>query len=185
MWCEGRVRRLPVAWALSAALVLSGCVAASRYNNMMQQRDALEASLHAEMAADQVKIEELENGICVRMTDDLLYVPGSVELHSKGRAALGKVAPQLIAMTAQGYAVDVVGNTDDVPVGPKLAERYPTNWELAGGRATVVVLFLQEQGVDPTKLEAISAGQYHPIASNDTVDGRAHNRRTDLLLRPH
>jgi chemotaxis protein MotB len=56
---------------------------------------------------------------------------------------------------------------------------------LAGARAVIVVRFLQEQGVDPTKLEAISAGQYHPVASNDSVSGRARNRRTDLLLRPH
>lgn len=172
-------------WALSAAMLLSGCVAASRYNNMIQQRAALEASLRAEISADQVKIEELENGIRVRMTDDLLYVPGSVELHPKGRVTLSKVAAQLISMTAQGYEVDVVGNTDDVPVGPKLAEHYPTNWELAGARAAIVVRFLQEQGVDPTKLEATSAGAYHPVAPNDTSAGRAHNRRTDLLLRPH
>jgi chemotaxis protein MotB len=178
------ILRLSSACAMVAALLLSGCVAAARYNSMIQQRDALEASLRAEINADQVKIEELENGIRVRMTDDLLYVPGSVELHPKGRAALSKVANQLFTMTAQGYAVDVVGNTDDVPVGPKLAERYPTNWELAGGRAAIVVRFLQEQGVDPTKLDAISASQYHPIASNDSVAGRAQNRRTDLLLRP-
>lgn len=176
---------LAPAYAVFAASLLSGCAATSRYNSMVQQREALEASLRAEISADQVKIEEIENGIRVRMTDDLLYVPGAVELHPKGRAALSKVASQLATMIAQGYEVDVVGNTDDVPVGPKLAERYPTNWELAGARASIVVRFLQEQDVDPTKLEAISAGQYHPVAPNDTVAGRARNRRTDLLLRPH
>ena len=180
-----RIVRLLHATAAMVALLLSGCVAASKYNSMIQQRDALETSLRAEISAEQVKIEELENGIRVRMTDDLLYVPGSVELHPKGRAALSKVAGQLASMTAQGYDIDVVGNTDDVPVGPKLAERYPTNWELAGARAAVVVRFLQEQGIDPTKLDAISAGQYHPIAPNDSASGRARNRRTDLLLRPH
>jgi chemotaxis protein MotB len=166
-------------------LLLSGCVTASRYNSMVAQRNALETSLRGEINADQVKIEELENGIRVRMTDDLLYVPGSVELHAKGRAALAKVASQLASMAAQDYDIDVVGNTDDVPVGPKLAERYPTNWELAAARAAAVVRFLQELGVDPTKLQAVSAGQYHPVASNDTVAGRAQNRRTDILVRPH
>ena len=170
---------------VSVVCLLSGCVAASRYNSMIQQRDALEASLRAEINADQVKIEELENGIRVRMTYDLLYVPGSVELHPKGRAALSKVAGQLASMAAQNYEIDVVGNTDDVPVGSRLAERYPTNWDLAAARATIVVRFLQEQGVDPTKLEAISDGQYHPVSPNDTVSGRAQNRRTDLLMRPH
>jgi chemotaxis protein MotB len=166
------------------ATLLNGCVAASRYNSMIQESDALEASLGAEINADQVKIDDLENGIRVRMTDDLLYVPGSVELHPKGRAALSKVASQLATCAAQEYEIDVVGSTDDVPVGSKLAERYPTNWELAGARAALVVRFLQERGVDPTKLAAISDGQYHPVAPNDTVAGRAQNRRTDLLMRP-
>jgi chemotaxis protein MotB len=78
----------------------------------------------------------------------------------------------------------VVGNTDDVPVGRELSERYPTNWELAGARAAVVVRYLQEKGVDPAKLEAVSYAQYHPVASDTSAAGRADNRRTELLIRP-
>ncbi len=92
---------------------------------------------------------------------------------------------QLSSMAAQGNQIDVVGNTDNVPIGPELAERYPSNWELAGARAAIVVRFLQTGGVNPAQLEAISNGQYHPVASNDTAAGRAQNRRTDLLIRPH
>jgi chemotaxis protein MotB len=170
--------------ALCAAFLLSGCVTQAHYNAMLQQQQTLEASLRSEISADQVKIEQLENGIRVRMSNELLYQSGAVELHPKGRAALDKIAGQLANMAAQGNQVDVVGNTDDVPVGPELSERYPTNWELAGARAAVVVRYLQEKGVDPTKLEAISDSQYHPVAPNDSAAGRAQNRRTDLLLRP-
>ncbi len=172
-------------FAVCALLHLSGCVTKSKYNAMLQQQESLEASLSAEVIAGQVKIEQLENGIRVRMTNELLYRSGSVELHPNGRAALDKVAGQLASMAAQGNEIDVVGNTDDVPVGRELAERYPTNWELAGARAAVVVRYLQEKGVDPTKLDAISQGQYHPVASDATASGRAQNRRTDLLIRPH
>ena len=80
--------------------------------------------------------------------------------------------------------LDVVGNTDDVPVGRELAARYPTNWELAGERASVVVRRLQEKGVPPGALRSVSNGQYHPIASNTSPTGRAQNRRTEILLRP-
>jgi chemotaxis protein MotB len=170
--------------AVCAVPVLSSCVTRSRYNAMLQQQEALEASLSSEVLADQVKIEQLENGIRVRMADGLLYRSGSVELDPKGRAALDKVAGQLASMAAQGNEIDVVGNTGDVPVGRELAGRYPTNWELAGARAAIVVRYLQEKGVDPAKLDAISQGQFHPVASNDTPAGRAQNRRTDLLLRP-
>ncbi len=168
-----------------ATLFLAGCVMESKYNSMLQQQESLEASLRAEINADQVKIEQLENGIRVRLSDALLYRSGSVELHENGRAALDKVTGQLADMAAQGNQIDVAGNTDDTPIGPALAGRYRTNWELAAERATVVVRYLQERGVDPTKLEAISNGQYHPVAPNDSAAGRAQNRRTDLLIRPH
>ena len=134
----------------------------SAYNSMLQQQQTLEASLRSEIAANQVKIEQLENGIRVRMSNDLLYRSGSVELHPNGRAALDKVAGQLATMASQGNQIDVVGNTDDVPVGRELAERYPTNWELAGARAAVVVRYLQEKGVNPVQLEAISDGAVPP-----------------------
>jgi chemotaxis protein MotB len=169
---------------LFAALQLGSCVTKSHYNAMLQQQQTLENALRSEISAQQVKIEQLENGIRVRMTNDLLYRSGSVELHPAGRAALQKVAPQLANMAAQGNRIDVVGNTDDVPVGRELAERYPTNWELAGARAAVVVRYLQEQGVDPRQMDAVSQGQYHPVTPGNSPAVRAEDRRTELLIRP-
>ncbi|HEV7734136.1 MAG TPA: OmpA family protein, partial [Candidatus Binatia bacterium] len=96
-------------------------------------------------------------------------------------SALDKVVP---ALQQNQMEIDVIGNTDSVPVGPELAERYPTNWELAGERADVIVRYLQNKGVDPSRLRGISAGQYHPVATDDSAAGRKQNRRTDLLLRP-
>lgn len=177
----GSIRRTAVAWVTGATLLVGGCVFQSTYNNMLQQQQAIEASLRAEIAADQVKIEQLENGIRVRMSSDLLFREGSVELSPAGRAALDKVAPQL---NPASNVIDVVGSTDNVPIGPALVERYPTNWELAGARAAVVVRHLQADGVDPSVMQAVSQGQYHPVASNDTPQGRAQNRNVSLLLKP-
>lgn len=167
--------------ALAGAVALSGCVFQSTYDNMLQQQQAIEASLRQEIAADQVTIQQLENGIKVSMSSELLYREGGVELSASGRAALEKVAPTLAGQTLE---VDVTGNTDSMPIGPSLVDRYPTNWELAGARAAVVVRHLQARGVDPARMRAISAGQYHPVASNDTPAGRAQNRRTEIVLRP-
>ena len=177
----GRLRGWVLVAMASLLLPVSGCVMQSTYNNMLQQQQSIEAALRSEINADQVEIEQLQNGIRVRMSSDLLYREGGVELSEPGRAALNKVAPQL---TGQGDQIDVVGNTDNVPVGPGLAERFPTNWELGGARAAIVVRTLQAAGVDPTAMRAVSAGQYHPVASNDTPQGRAKNRNTEILLRP-
>ena len=176
-------RVLLAASAVAAtAVLLGGCVFQSTYNNMLQQQQAIESALRSEIAADQVTIEQLEDGIRVRMSSDLLFREGGVELSQPGRAALDKVVPQL---NTASYIIDVVGNTDNVPIGPGLADRYPTNWELAGARAAVVVRHLQAGGVDPTAMRAVSDGQYHPVASNDTPQGRAQNRNVSLLLKPN
>ena len=165
----------------AATLLLGGCVFQSTYNNMLQQQQAIESALRSEISADQVEIDQLKDGIRVRISNGLLFREGGVELAPAGSAALDKVVPQL---NTTSYVVDVVGSTDNVPIGPELAERYPTNWELAGARAALVVRHLQAGGVDPTAMQAVSAGQYHPVASNDTPEGRAKNRNVALLLRP-
>ena len=89
------------ALAVLAATHLSGCVTRSTYDSMLQQQQTLEAALSAEILADQVKIEQLENGVRVQMADGLLYRSGAVELQPQGRAALDKVAAQLAGMAAQ------------------------------------------------------------------------------------
>ena len=167
--------------ALGTVLLLNGCVMKSTYNTMLQQQQSIESSLHSEINADQVEIKQLENGIQVRLSSALLYREGAIDLTPAGKAALNKVAPQFATET---YEIDVIGNTDTLKTVGELAERYPTNWELAGARAAIVVRYLQENSVAPSRMRAISAGEYHPVASNDTPDGRARNRRTDILLRP-
>jgi chemotaxis protein MotB len=62
--------------------------------------------------------------------------------------------------------------------------RYPTNWELAAARATGVVRWLEKQGVNPTRLTGVSFGEHHPVAPNDTPEGRAQNRRIEVRLLP-
>jgi chemotaxis protein MotB len=153
----------------------------STYNTMLQQQQSIEAALRSEINADQVEIEQLKDGIRVRVSGDMLYRSGSVYLSEAGVTALNRVVPTL---TAGNYSIDIVGNTDNTPIGAELAERYPTNWELGGARAAAVVRHLQGQGVDPTAMQAVSNGEYHPAASNDSPAGRAQNRNTEILLRP-
>ena len=163
-------------------VVFGGClVTQSKYNSMLAQQQAIESSLRSEINANQVEIKQLENGIQVRLSAALLYREGGVDLTPAGIAALDKVAPQLASQT---YEIDVIGNSDNLQTVGELAERYPTNWELAGARAALVVRHLQADGVAPSRMRAVSAGQYRPVASNDTAEGRAQNRRTDILLRP-
>src|SRR5215470_14010322 len=111
-----------VLWIAAAALALGGCVMQSTYNKMLAQQHSIETALRSEIAADQVEIEQLKDGIKVNMSGALLYGEGVVELTPKGIAALNKVAPQFASET---YEIDVVGNTDNLSIGRELVGRFP------------------------------------------------------------
>jgi len=143
--------------------------------------DQLVSSLQAEVASGQVEIQQIVDGIRLNVSDELLFSSGSAELEPKGTDLLGRVAQQI---KGDNSVVSVEGNTDNVAITGRLKERYPTNWELAGARAAIVVRVLAENGVAPERMRAVSRGPFDPVASNDTPEGRAKNRRTEIILRP-
>lgn len=181
-------------WILAipiGAFALTACVSQQTYDKQVQQtQDAvaleqqyltLSRQLQAEVTADQVQIKQLSDRLVVTFVDEVLFAPGSAELHANGRSTIGKAVPTLA--TLGGHWISVQGYTDSEPIGPALRHRYPTNWDLSAARAVEVVRYLQSQGVDPGNLVAAGYGQYQPVAPNDTAQGRAKNRRIDIVLR--
>jgi chemotaxis protein MotB len=149
--------------------------------NLRGTYDELVIALQGEVEAGQIEVQQLIDGIRLNVSDELLFPSGSAMLNDKGREVLGRVAGQIKGDNA---IISVEGHTDNVPISPSLKSRYPTNWELAGARAASVVRVLSEAGVDPTRMRAVSHGPFAPVASNDTREGRAKNRRTEIILRP-
>ena len=76
----------------------------------------------------------------------------------------------------------IAGYTDNLPILAPLSRRFPTNWDLSAARAISVVRYCESQGLDPNQLSAVAFGKYHPIASNDTPEGRAQNRRINIVI---
>jgi chemotaxis protein MotB len=138
----------------------------------------LVSDLEAEVAAGQIEIEQLREGLRLNLSEDVLFPSGSAEINTQGRDVLGKVAER---MKGVPHRVVVQGHTDDVPI---TTPRFPSNWELAGARASRVVRLLAENGIDPTRLSAVSLGEFQPRAPNDTPQGRARNRRIEITLQP-
>jgi chemotaxis protein MotB len=87
-------------------------------------------------------------------------------------------------MVKSPYRVEVEGHTDNRPIRERLAIRYPTNWELAGARSASVVRLLQSEGIAGTRMRVVSLAEFAPVASNDSDEGRAQNRRIEIRLRP-
>lgn len=143
--------------------------------------EALVADLEEEVATGQIQIEQLRDGMRLNLTQDVLFASGSARLNASGVAVLHKVAARVKAIS---HRVEVQGHTDNVPIRGALAQRYPSNWELAAARASQVVRLLAEAGVAPDRLTAVSLGEFHPIASNQTPEGREKNRRIEIRLDP-
>lgn len=143
--------------------------------------ESLVSGLASELATQQVEIEQMQSGVTVNLPGAVLFSTGSAELTESGKEVLFKVGDRLREVP---YQTVVAGFTDNVPISGMLAERYPTNWELAGARAARVVRLLEEAGVSRNRLLAVSFGENQPEASNDTPEGRAENRRIEIRLRP-
>jgi chemotaxis protein MotB len=149
--------------------------------SMQGTYDELVTDLESEVSAGQIEIERLREGLRLNVADDVLFASGSAELDSIGRDVLVKVAGRLKEL---GDYIEVSGHTDDRPIRGKLAKRFPSNWELAAARAARVVRLLEEEGVPGARLAAVSRGPNDPVASNDTPEDRARNRRIEIRLEP-
>jgi chemotaxis protein MotB len=140
--------------------------------------EGLVADLESEVAAGQITIQQLRDGLRLDLQEDVLFASGSAEVNPRGQTVLGKVAER---MKSVPHRVEVGGHTDDVPIH---TARFASNWELASARATGVVRILAKRGVDPTRLSAVSFGEFAPVAENGTPQGRARNRRIEITLKP-
>jgi len=141
-------------------------------------------SLRQEIEAREIKITELEGKLTVNLMDKVLFDSGMAEIRKAGREVLDKISKNLLNKYPD-RAIRVEGHTDNVPIGRELRARFPTNWELSTARATAAARYLQDHGsVDPERLSAVGYSEYHPIAGNDTEEGRAKNRRIEIILLP-
>jgi chemotaxis protein MotB len=125
--------------------------------------------------------EQISERTLLTMAADLAFPPGGYNLTPAGRAKLDEIVPALqILRTAK---IVVYGYTDDHPVGRALkAKGVVDNLDLSSKRANEVVRYLLSKGVDPNIMSAKGRGGTHPVASNDTRQGRAQNRRIEVLV---
>lgn len=152
-------------------------------NRLKSTYDELEKNMKDEVAQGQIQITRLADRLKVSMVDRILFPSGEADITPAGRRILARVGGVLKA--TQGKTIRVEGHTDNVAISPALKSRFPSNWELSTTRATNVVRFLQDSvGIDPARLRAVGLSEYHPIASNSTVKGRAENRRIEIGVLP-
>jgi chemotaxis protein MotB len=166
-----------------AAKAAAEAAAAAEIEKTKKSYEDLTAGLQSEIAAGQIQITQLKGKLTVNLVDKILFDSGRAEIKGDGTKVLDKVASVLNGVADKNIRIE--GHTDNVPISGALTSKYASNWELSTARATSVARYLQDQDkVDPTRLVAAGYGEYHPIASNDTAEGRAQNRRIEIVLVP-
>lgn len=130
--------------------------------------------------AEDLTVTMRDGKVYVSLSEKLLFASGSDKVDPKGKEALGKLAGVL--RTNPDISVTVEGHTDTIPIR---TANFKDNWELSTARATSIVrLLVGTYNVPPARVQASGRGEFHPVAGNDTPDGRARNRRTEIILMP-
>jgi chemotaxis protein MotB len=170
--------RLNKAWIIPfTGLMLAACVSQGAYEQQGQQLE----QARAEAAARQAEIAKMQQQQKWVVAGDLLFPEGGYQLGPEGQAALSQYVPRLQAL--QNARIVVYGYTDNKPVGAALQQSgIKDNIDLSSRRADNVVAYFRSQGVNPNILSAKGFGDTHPVASNDTPQGRAQNRRIEIVL---
>jgi chemotaxis protein MotB len=136
------------------------------------------AELQDAIAKGAVAVEPQPNGLLLRVGGNVLFRTGQAGIRSAGRTTLDDIAEFL--QLYPDYPVRVEGHTDNIPVGPN--SPWPTNWELSSARAAAAVGYLENKGVDPKRVSVGGYAEYQPLGDNDSREGRAQNRRIEIVV---
>ena len=148
-------------------------------------RESLTKSLQTEIATGDVSVEQIGDKVRISLNDlvnQLEYEPGEARIKPTGIKILKQISEYLKSDTDNEILVE--GHTDNQPIGPTLVKHYATNQELSEDRASLIVRYFVDAGIDPAVLTAIGYADTRPISSNGREEGRKRNRRIEIVLTP-
>ncbi len=141
----------------------------------------LENRLRNEIDDQEVKVEMLDRGLVITFVAEVLFDSGKAKLRSEALGKLDRVG-SVLKTTVSDLNIGVEGHTDNVPIK---VSGWKSNWELSSARAMSVLHYLVDDvGVAPDRLSATGYGEYRPVASNASAEGRQNNRRVEIVILP-
>ncbi|MBT4838644.1 MAG: OmpA family protein [Methylococcales bacterium] len=156
---------------------------AEKLSQINQARAGLNNNLKSYLTNNQLEINQQQDRLIIQLSDKILFDSGSSTLKSDGFELLKKVG-KLLKNKMQGLEIQIGGHTDDVPIKNRQG-LLSTNWGLSAARSVNVVRFFEnEVGIPASYLSAVGYSQYRPVADNKTPQGRAINRRIEIVLLP-
>ncbi|HOX54256.1 MAG: OmpA family protein [Candidatus Omnitrophica bacterium] len=150
-------------------------------SQLRNTKSLLEDKLKQEIADKQVRLELTDKGLVITFVAEVLFDSGKAKIKPEAYSSLDKVAG-IIQQEVPNMEIGVEGHTDNQPIK---YSGWKSNWELSSARAMSVLHYLVDQkGLAPEKVSAIGCGEFRPVASNDTVEGRKTNRRVEIIILP-
>ena len=150
-------------------------------DELAKAKQELEERLKREIGDKQVKVERQDRGLVITFVAEVLFDSGKAHLRKEAFETLDKVA-EVINTTVKDMDVGIEGHTDNIPIK---YSGWKSNWELSSGRAMGVLHYLVDNNdVNPARLSATGYGEYRPVASNDSKEGRQTNRRVEIVILP-
>ena len=146
-------------------------------NLEMTKTDDILSEVSGVAEQENLDIETSQGKIIVRVPGASLFKPGQADLQLSARSVLDAVVG--VINKYPDYKIHIQGHTDDESIS---TEKFPTNWELSAGRATAVLRYFYDKGVEPENMTATGYADTFPLVTNDTVPGRAKNRRVEFVL---
>ncbi|MBM3255405.1 MAG: hypothetical protein FJZ08_03815 [Candidatus Omnitrophica bacterium] len=150
-------------------------------DDLNRARRILEDNLRQEISDKQVKLQMMERGLVITVVGDVLFDSGKAKVRQEAMPILDKVN-NVLKNNVPKLDIGIEGHTDNEPIK---ASGWRSNWELSTARALSVLHYLvDEKGILPARISAIGYGEYRPVASNDTREGRRLNRRVEIVILP-
>lgn len=150
-------------------------------SDLEKARKLLEQKLKKEIDEKQVRLEMAERGLAIIFLAEVLFDSGKAKIREEAISILDKVSV-ILEENVGDRDIGIEGHTDNEPIK---YSGWRSNWELSTGRATSVLHYLvDEKGIQPKRVSAIGYGEYRPVASNDTPEGRRENRRVEIVILP-
>jgi chemotaxis protein MotB len=155
---------------------------ASAMNEMqlIRLKKKLEAYVTEEQLENYIGLTINEKGLVVSLREKLMFDSGTAEIYQEAKDILKDITIEIGDVPNN---TRIEGHTDNVPIGPELKSKFPTNWELSTARATNVTRYLLEAlNFPPQRISSAGYGEYQPVVDNDTEEHKAMNRRVDIVV---
>ncbi len=150
-------------------------------SELEKAKQLLEEKLKQEIDDKSVRLEMAQKGLAIIFLTEVLFDSGKADIKQEAFLSLDKIAG-VLKNNVEDRNIGIEGHTDNEPIKHS---KWKSNWELSTSRATSVLHYLVDtRGINPKRVAAIGYGEYRPVASNDTVEGKRQNRRVEIVILP-